>query len=637
MAGTFFHGDNLDVLRVWVPDESIDLIYLDPPFNSDQDFNLPFGADDARPEQVRRAFRDTWWWDEAAARAYEELTKTRVELLPEKLPGIIRALHDFLYPKYRHVMLAYLVNMAIRLVELHRVMKSTGSLYLHCDPTASHYLKMILDSIFGVEHFRNEITWKRSSAHSNAKKYSPVHDVILFYTKSDEYTWNPITARLPQKTIDGWYNNVEPETGRRFNRADLTGSGKRGGESGEPWRGVNPTAKGRHWAIPRSIEVVKEIVGDLGTHEALDALDEAGRIHWPEKKDGVPMFKRYIEEAEGVPALDVITSIRHLHNRSTERTGYPTQKPLALMRHLIEQSSNVGDMVLDPFCGCGTTIVACEQLGRKWLGIDMGEEAIRVLREVRVPTEAPGATFNEVIEPFDETSARRMAKLDPGGYSFQYWAVRKLGGRDVGGKKKKGGDRGIDGEIFIEEFGDAQKRRRILISVKSGGTPQPAWVDQLNSAVVNPVHKAYAGILVVLEKPTKGMKERAREYGTIRSGVAGVHDPYKIQIVTAADLFQLGCGVTLTGHNVTQQESPLLQTMLPFDQRPVKDRGRIMAVVSDTTKAKKKGKPGIVGTAPPAPESAVVLPPDKESPTAEAATPEGGRKKPSTPAPKSRK
>ena len=604
MAGTFFHGDNLDVLREWFPSECVDLVYLDPPFNSDQDFSLPFGADEARPEQVKRAFKDTWWWDNGAIDAYEQVTRTRVESMPEKLPGVVRSLHDFLYPKYRHVMLAYLANMAVRLVELHRVMKPTASLYLHCDPTASHYLKMILDAIFGLQNFRSEVIWKRSSAHNGAQKHSPVHDTILFYSKSSEFTWVPLASRMPQKTIDEWYNNIEPETGRRFNRADLTAPGTRGGESGAKWRHIDVTKKGRHWAIPRSIEACREIVGDLKTLEALEALDDADRIHWPDKEDGVPMFKRYIEEATGVPALDVITGIRHLHNRSPERVGYPTQKPVALLKHLLELSSKAGDLVLDPFCGCGTTVIACEKLDRRWIGIDIGDDAIKTLRDKRIPKEAPEAKITERIEPFDAESLRLLAELDE--YEFQWWAVRKLAGQPPGGKAKKGADRGQDGEIFIETQDEFRRRHRVIISVKSGGTPGVKWVTELADAVSNPVHQAHMGILVTLEEPTRNLRTRAHEYGPVSGSVDGKSDPYKIQIVSAAELLRLGprC-VSLPGLNVTPPWRPEMpipereeQKDLPVDRKPQKDRRRAAALISDNTgKAARRTRKGPVKVA----------------------------------------
>ena len=264
--------------------------------------------------------------------------------------------------------MAYLVMMTPRLLEIHRALKPTGSMYLHCDPTASHYLKIICDQVFEPQNFRSEIIWKRTSAHSSAKRFGPVHDTILFYTRGNRYTWNKQYQPLPQETIDAWYNNVEANTGRRYNRADLTAPGVRSGKSGEPWQGRNPTTKGRHWAIPG---FVSEVVDGLNTQDALDALDAADRIHWPKDPEGMPMLKRYIEESRGIPAQDVITDISPLNNMSTERLGYPTQKPIELLERLVRASSNEGDVVLDPFCGCGTAVAAAEKLGRSWIGIDI--------------------------------------------------------------------------------------------------------------------------------------------------------------------------------------------------------------------------------------------------------------------------
>ena len=222
--------------------------------------------------------------------------------------------------------------------------------------------------MFDARNFRSEVIWKRSSAHSGSKRWSPVHDTLLFYAKGAGHTWNPVHAPLPQETADAWYNNVEAETGRRFNRADLTAPGRRTGSSGAPWRGIDPTTKGRHWAIPR---FVKDVVGDLDTQPALDALDAAGRIFWPKARGGIPMLKRYIEEAPGVPPLDVLVDVSPLNNVAAERLGYPTQKPEALLERIISVSSNPGDIVLDPFCGCGTATVAAHRLGRQWIGIDV--------------------------------------------------------------------------------------------------------------------------------------------------------------------------------------------------------------------------------------------------------------------------
>jgi DNA modification methylase len=522
MPGDLYYGDNLEILRRHFAPKSVDLIYLDPPFNSDETYGLLHKGSQAQQD----AFWDSWHWDDAARDAFAALTNGG-HGVPRELSDMMVALKAYLYPKHQ-VMLAYLSMMGIRLVEMKRVLRDTGSLYLHCDPTASHYLKLILDMIFGAGNFRSEVIWKRSSAHNACRFHSPVHDVIFFYTKSDEYTWNPVVERLPQKTLDEWYNNVEEGTGRRFNRADLTGSGVRNGDSGAEWRGVNPTAKGRHWAIPRSVEIVKEIAGDLPTLEALDALDDAGRIFWPDKEGGVPMFKRYVEEAVGVPALDVITSIRHLHNKSTERTGYGTQKPKPLLTHLIELSSNVGDTVLDPFCGCGTTIEAAEETGRKWYGIDIAIRAVDVMKE-RLDAKFNRRIWTEHGEPKDIEQAERLAKNE---YDFQWWAVRMLGGSPPKGEKKKGADDGVDGELRLID--DAGTVRRGLISVKAGHVLVPDFVKTLHD---NVREKKYDfGILATMHEPTQGMRDRAANYEPLTWATAYKGKlSHRIRIVMAAE------------------------------------------------------------------------------------------------------
>jgi len=237
-----YYGDNLDVLRQRIADESVDLVYLDPPFKSEQDYNVLFAEHGVRAAAQIKAFEDTWQWDETAARFCEELIQRG-----GRVADAMRAFRTLLGDSD---MMAYLAMMAPRLVELRRVLTPTGSIYLHCDPTASHYLKLLMDAVFGPQHFRNEIIWKRTSAHSSAKGFGPVHDTILFYAKSGTYTWNPAYQPIPQETIDRSYNNVEPGSERRFNRADLTAAGIRSGPSGAPWRGIDPSAKGRHWAIP---------------------------------------------------------------------------------------------------------------------------------------------------------------------------------------------------------------------------------------------------------------------------------------------------------------------------------------------------------------------------------------------------
>jgi hypothetical protein len=319
VANALYYGDNLSVLRESIVTESIDLIYLDPPFNSQANYNVLFKSPSGKAAEAQiEAFEDTWHWSEGAERAFAEALASPVTQAAE----LLRAMRSFLGA---NDMMAYLAMMAVRLIELRRVLKPTGSLYLHCDPIASHYLKLLLDAIFGKENFLNEIIWKRTSAHNSAKRFGPVHDTVFFYAKSDRHTWNSAFQPIPQETIDAWYNNVDPETGRRFNRADLTAPGIRSGPSGMTWRGISPSSKGRHWAIPGFLGMQNK-----DTPEALDELERAGRLHWP-KRGGMPMFKRYLDESTGIPAQDVIVDVAPLNNSAAERLGYPTQKPLELL------------------------------------------------------------------------------------------------------------------------------------------------------------------------------------------------------------------------------------------------------------------------------------------------------------------
>jgi hypothetical protein len=371
--------------------------------------------------------------------------------------------------------MAYLLHMAPRLVELRRVLKPTGSLYLHCDPTMSHYLKLLLDAVFGISNFRNEIIWKRSSAHNSAKRYGPVHDVILFYTRSHDYTWNRVPQPLPPETVEQWYNNVETDTGRKFKRDDLTADGIRTGSSGQPWRGINPTDKGRHWAIPG---FVGSITVGLSAQQALDALDAAGRIFWPKKAGGMPRVKRYREEAAGIPAQDVITDIRPLHNMAEERRqiGYPTQKPVALLERIIAASSNHGDVVLDPFCGCGTTIEAAQRLGRKWVGIDVAYVAIDIIVK-RLRRNHGSSVYYELSgSPQDTAGAYALAERDK--FEFQTWAVTQL---DATPTEQRSRDKGVDGVASF--YLDHKNTGRVIISVKGGTHVQPSDVRDLGGTV----------------------------------------------------------------------------------------------------------------------------------------------------------
>lgn len=508
-----YYGDNLDVLRRHVDDASVDLVYLDPPFNSNASYNVLFAETDGTQAASQiKAFEDTWKWDDEAARAFEATVESG-----GRVSHAMLAFRTFLGESD---MLAYLAMMAPRLLELRRVLKPTGALYLHCDPTASHYLKMLLDAVFGAAMFRNEIVWQRTGAHGSSKRFGPVHDTILFYTKSDTYVWNPAYMPLPQETADAWFNNVEPDTGRRFNRNTLTAPGVRTGPSGKPWRGIDPTAKGRHWAVPG---FARDVIGDLDSLEALDALDTMGRVFWPKKDGGTPMLKLYLDESKGVPALDMWTDLR-LQTSASERLGYPTQKPEALLDRILSASSHEGALVLDPFCGCGTTIASAQKLKRRWIGIDITHLAITLIRSRLTDSFAGKAHYEVVGEPVSIPDAEALAASDP--YQFQWWALGLVGARPV--EQKKGADKGIDGRIYFH-VGD-QKSHQIILSVKAGHVTV-SQVRDLRGVLDR--EKAEIGVLISLEAPTGPMRREAASAGFYTSPW-GKHA--RLQLLTVEDL-----------------------------------------------------------------------------------------------------
>lgn len=529
---TLFYGDNLDIMREYIPSQSVDLVYLDPPFNSNRNYNVLFKDEKGSESEAQiTAFEDTWHWNDAAERTYHDL----VTNAPDRVSKMVAALRDFVAGGSSHgnQMMAYLVMMAARLVELHRVLKPTGSLYLHCDPTAAHYLKIILDTIFGAENFRSEIIWKRTHAHSGSKRYGPVHDTLFFYSKSGNYVWNKVTTDYSDEYLESFFRFKDAD-GRRFRATILTGSGTRNGSSGKPWRGIDPTKVGRHWAIPG---YVRPLLGNerFDVQDALDKLDSIGRILWPTKEGGVPSFKQYVDDLGGTVLQDIWDDIPPIGAQAVERLGYPTQKPLTLLERIIEASSNPGDVVLDPFAGCGTTVAAAQKLGRRWIGIDITHLSIALLK-YRLKSMFPDATFQVKGEPEDIGAARQLAQDDR--YQFQWWALslvraKPLGGQEGSKEGKKGADRGIDGVInFIDDA--SGKPKRVLIQVKSGGVQAPTIRDLAGTVESE---KAAMGVLITLENPTAPMLSQAVQYGYYSS--PGWNKDYpKIQILTIADLLK---------------------------------------------------------------------------------------------------
>ncbi len=524
MDNTLYFGDNLDILRRYVPDASADLIYLDPPFNSKADYNILFKEPTGKSSDAQiTAFEDTWHWNEDAERTFQAI----VEAAPANVVEMMRAFRSFIGV---NDMMAYLTMMCVRLLELRRVLKDTGSIYLHCDPTASHYLKVVMDTIFGKKNFRNEIVWKRTSSHSGSKRWGPVHDVILFYGKDREPVWNPVFEQYDETYIENFYRYKDK--GGVYRVGDLTGAGTRTGDSGKPWRDIDPTSKGRHWAVP--MKILNEVKGKIdldkmSTQEKLDLLDKKGLVYWPAKDGGIPGLKRYINEDAGVPIRDVINDINPISAHAQERLGYPTQKPEALLERIIKASSNEGDVVLDPFCGCGTTITAAQRLNRRWIGIDVTHLSVNLIkwRLKHMFSIEPGKDYKVIGEPEDLTGARELALQDR--YQFQWWALSLIDARPYG-DRKKGSDTGIDGYVYFHEAKDQISRG--IVSVKSG---KVSVKDMRDLGHVADREKAEFGILITLEPPTRDMTTEAATKGFYHSDILNWDFP-RLQILTIEKL-----------------------------------------------------------------------------------------------------
>ena len=518
--GLLYYGDNLDILRRYVADASVDLVYLDPPFNSAQTYNAFFQEKDgtAAASQIK-AFEDTWHWNMEAAAVYDRITEQ-----PGKVSEVMQAFRTFLGT---NDMMAYLAMMAPRLVELRRVLKPTGNLYLHCDPTASHYLKMLLDAVFEKDNFRSEISWKRTGAHGSAKRWSPVHDTIFFYTKSETYTWTNAQIAHDAAYVEKHFKQIEVASGRRFQAISLTGAGTRKGESGQPWKNINPTMVGRHWAIPGAIMERYNLSG-ASVQDRLDALDKADLIYWPRIETGTPRLKWFADDLVGMALPDICTDIPPLSAQSAERLGYPTQKPVALLERIIAASSNPGDVVLDPFCGCGTTVDAAEKLGRKWIGIDITSLSTALIKARLRDTYGDKIEIKTVGEPTSLAAAERLAAADK--YQFQWWSLGLVGARPV--EEKKGADKGVDGKILFREKPGEPKPRAIIFSVKGGGT-EVKDVRDLRGVIER--EGAAIGVLITLHDPTGSMKTEAADAGFYESKVWDRKYP-RLQLCTVGQL-----------------------------------------------------------------------------------------------------
>jgi site-specific DNA-methyltransferase (adenine-specific) len=477
-----YFGDNLKILREYVPDASVDLIYLDPPFNSSATYNVLFKEKSGEESAAQiTAFEDTWQWSQEAEAVYRE----SVESGPRKLADLMQALLAFLG---RNDMMAYLVMMAIRLVELHRVLKPTGSIYLHCDPTASHYLKLLMDSVFGIDHFLAEVTWKRTGTHSDAKRWSPVADILLHYSRDRSPTWHPLHEPHSEEYLASKYRYTEPD-GRRYRLDNMTSPKPRPNMMYE-WKG--------HASPP---------LGWRYSKETMAKLDAERRIWYPDSKSKRPQLKRYLDEMEGVLAGNVWTDIDPINSRAQERLGYPTQKPETLLERIIKASSNEGDLVLDPFCGCGTAIAVAERLKRRWIGIDITYLAINLVqRRLRDHHPTDLSPYEIIGAPTDVQGAEALKEISP--HQFEWWAVDLVNARPAK-DHKKGADTGIDGYInfFDDKSGQA---KQVIVQVKSGHIGVN-HVRDLKGVIER--EKAALGALITLREPTKPMLTEAAAAG----------------------------------------------------------------------------------------------------------------------------
>jgi len=533
-----YFGDNLDIMREYIPDECVDLIYLDPPFNSNATYNVLFAEKNGTQSAAQiEAFEDTWHWDMKAEAAYHDIVTNG----PRKLADLMQALRAFLG---QNDMMAYLVMMAARLDELHRVLKPTGSLYLHCDPTASHYLKLLLDAVFGPMNFLNDIIWERytrpKGSQFESRKYGASTDSILFYSKTQNHTFHIDRVEV---------SLTKEEIQRRYHLADSKGPYYSGPLLRSSSMGVRPNLVYEYQGFTPGLE------GWRMTKEKLTELDKRGDMFWT--KSGIPRRKVRPEDEPSKPVSNLWTGILALGSQAEERLGYPTQKPEALLERIILASSNENDVVFDPFCGCGTTIAVAERINRRWIGIDITHLAITLMRH-RLESAFFGTELSpyEVIgDPKDLSSAQALAEQDR--YQFEWWALGKVAARPAH-DKKKGADTGIDGIInFFDD--NSGKAKKIIVQVKSGHVTRNQ-VGYLKGVMER--EKASIGAFITQEEPTRPMNDEAASAGFYEpEHFPGVRYP-RLQILTIEGL--------LSGKHI---EYPRLAPEATFKRAERKQKG----------------------------------------------------------------
>jgi site-specific DNA-methyltransferase (adenine-specific) len=480
---TLYFGDNLEILRDKIPSDYVDLIYLDPPFKSGKNYNIIFQPELKKTKGATaqiKTFEDTWRWGDEAETEYQELIKGTItkEKPNQKLIDIMKAMRNYLGETS---IMAYLSMMSPRLLEMRRVMKDTGSIYLHCDPTASHYLKLLMDAVFGTGKFQNEIVWCYEIGARGKKRWGRKHDVILFYSKSERFIFNLREVVVPRKT--GTHMKVRTD------------------DEGRPYQ------------------------------EKID------------KKSG-KAYRYYFDEGAIPP--DWWVGIQQLNREEAERLGYPTQKPEKLLERIVRASSNKGDLVLDPFCGCGTTIAVAERLKRNWIGIDITYLAIDVIKKRFEKNRIQeGVGFEIDGEPTDVYSAEKFAEQNP--FQFQIWCVSKL---DATPSETKTGDQGVDGIVNFIDLTKKDKAGMGIVQVKGTQSVSPSMVRDLKGTMKS--QNADFGVLITLKKPTQGMVTEAVKEGYAES----TKKIPKIQLLTVEDLFKKPIPIILPGQILPPYRKP---------------------------------------------------------------------------------
>lgn len=554
MASTLYYGDNLDILRSnKIASNSIDLCYIDPPFNSKRTYNQIYNNVGREDQAQAQAFIDTWLWDDYARQGFDEILANEEGRFEPQTVELVKGLGNVLG---FGSLLAYIVSITLRVVELHRVLKDTGCFFLHCDPTASHYLKLVLDGVFCGNRpgeFKNEIIWRRTGSHNARRSFGPIHDVIFFYTKTARHFFNIVRRPYMRGHVESRYTWDDEAGLYKFTSGGnvLTGAGATGGESGQSWKGFDPSAKNRHWAIPGFLaEQMGEDFRELSVLEKLDALYDEGLIDI-EEGNAWPTPVRYLRSDSGSPIQDIWAfqpytegtvygtnegidaDVEWLGPTAPERLGYQTQKPMGLLDRIIRAGCPKNGIVLDAYCGCGTTLDVAQNLNLNWIGIDITYQSISVvLRRLEKYGEA---VVNSIIQdgiPRDMKSAQALAtkKDDRLRKEFEKWAVLTYSKNRAVINQRKGADAGIDGRAYFKT--GKRDNAEIIFQVKSGGVGRKD-IATLRGDMAR--EEAELGILITLEEPTTSMDKDAKAAGLYYHEVMG-KNYNRIQIVKVQEI-----------------------------------------------------------------------------------------------------